>query len=118
MAQKTKNLYANFYDSLEKEYKYLSHGGTNYRVKTAELSLAVAKRYTQLQPFLNRTTARVEVRKHFPEMDEERLNDVSKMLVVNAKEVDFKARQTPEFRRMVRNRMKKARNYKLVRVKK
>lgn len=111
--------YVEFYRLLEKQYEYLYNGGTDYRIKTAELSLDVAKKYNQIQPFLDMENAKIEVKKHFPNIDEERLNDVSKMLYANAREVNLKSKQPPEFKKMIREKAMKARNnYKLVRNKK
>lgn len=74
--------YQDFLSGLEKELKYLKDGGTSYRIKTAELSLMVAKTVKDVSLFLDREVALKTVTKLLPSADFNRLKDVAKMLNV------------------------------------
>lgn len=109
----SKNL-EGFLKTLENQYKYLSNGGTKYRVETAKLSLLVAKKVLKLEPFLNRQRTHNLVKELFVNVNDDRVNDVAKMLYLNAMDQVRKSNVSPEFRDAVNDRMKKRQALKLV----
>lgn len=81
--------YINFVHELEKEYEYLRNGGTSYRIKTAEISLEVAKKAGSVLPFLGLESAKESVSTFYDYLDNYRIEDVAKMLNVIAKDLSF-----------------------------
>jgi|HigsolmetaAR206D_1030411.scaffolds.fasta_scaffold00120_4 hypothetical protein len=79
--------FLDFLQELESERQYHANGGTRYRQKTAELSLNVAKRLGRVDAFYNRHQARAIVRNSFPDLPEDRIEDVAKMLSVIAQDL-------------------------------
>jgi predicted DNA-binding helix-hairpin-helix protein len=98
--------YKDFYQRLYQQFQYLSHGGTNYRKTTAELSLVVAREFKDLTPFLNHRNIKYVVKNHFPNANEERINDVAKMLYVNAKAVVINSQHSDAAKTYVAQKMK------------
>lgn len=104
----TKNLsFEEFVESLEQEYKYHLDGGTKYRQLTVKYSLEVAKRVKNANSFLNQETAQQLVVRHLPSLDQDRLNDVSKMLRALAGRMHHEKNLSDELRD---NRSKKRNN--------
>lgn len=110
-------LYEDYYKRLEKQIEYLSHGGTDYRLKTAELSLLVANKMKQVSPFLHLEQTENIVSHHLPNLDNERLHDVTKMLYVNAKELEKSVEKSDVLKALVDKRMKNKKPIRLVKVK-
>lgn len=79
--------YEKFINELEDEYQYHLNGGTSYRIKTAQLSLEVAKKVGDIAPFLEQETSKETVYNMNPGLDLHRIEDVAKMLRVIAKDI-------------------------------
>lgn len=110
--------YKEFYERLYNQYLYLCNGGTIYRIETAKISLQIAKNEKSIDPFLYLDQAINTVSMSFPNLDEERLRDVSKMLYVNANEVQRKNTVSKELKTLVDERMKNRKPIKLTKAKK
>lgn len=109
----TKNM-SGLFERLEKQYKSLAEGGTSYRLETARLSLLVANKVMRFEVFLNLKTTRDVVQQLLVDANNERVNDVSKMLYLNAQTQYRKSKETPEFKAAVKQRMANRQPLKLV----
>lgn len=77
-----------FIQELQDEVEFHAvESGTSYRRKTAELSLDVAKTVEMVSPLLKANAAINIVSRLMPRLDNHRLEDVSKMLNVIAKDI-------------------------------
>ncbi|WP_017186156.1 hypothetical protein [Alkalibacillus haloalkaliphilus] len=118
MVRKTRHLeYTDFYKRLEKQVEYLSHGGTNYRLEAAKLSLQVAEQVKRVSPFLTLEQTKTNVLQVLPTLDQERLNDVTKVLYVNAKELEKNLNKSDVLKATVDQRLKNNKTIKLVKAK-
>lgn len=86
---------------------YLSDGGTEYRSKTAELALAVAKQVEDPYDFWSRTKATEYLFNRLPGLDEDRHKDVSKMLSVTIHNMHVKYNRSAEVSQYVEEKRKK-----------
>lgn len=101
--------FTEFRSELEREVSYL----TDYRQKTAELSLRVAELVKDVKPFFSLDTALQTVRKVFPKEDRFRLEDVAKMLSVVLNDLLSKA-TLPDGMKQKLNERRQNRSFKLV----
>lgn len=106
--------FAEFRSELEKEVAYLNDGGTNYRQKTAELSLKVVDLVKDVKPFFSLDSALQTVMGFFPKEDPFRLKDVAKMLSVVLNDLFSKANLSEEFRQKLNKRIQNKNRLKLV----
>jgi NurA-like 5'-3' nuclease len=83
--------YTVFLQELQKELVFHLNGGTSYRQKTAELSLEVAHKVGEVTPFFERNVAKQTVSCLLPNLDQQRVEDVAKMLHFIAKELYLNA---------------------------
>lgn len=88
-------------------FNYLSDGGTEYRKKTAELALTVAKQVVDPYDFWSRARAAEHLFNRLPGLDEERRKDVSKMLSVTVRDLHRKYNRSSEVARYVEEKRKK-----------
>lgn len=109
--------YNDFYNRLNKQSQELSHGGTDYRQNTAKLALLVADNLNTLRPFLDLSATEKLVRKYLPDVNEERVRDVVKMLFVNARALEVSSTRSAALKAYVGNKMKNREPIKLVKVK-
>ncbi|GGK06889.1 hypothetical protein GCM10007063_31800 [Lentibacillus kapialis] len=109
--------FEDYYKRLEKQTEYLSHGGTDYRLKTAELSLLIANKVKHVSPFLYPEQTKNLVLQFMSNIDDERLYDVTKMLYVNAKELEKNVTKSGVLKASVDERMKNKKPIRLVKTK-
>jgi len=98
-------------NELEDELNYLKDGGSEYRIKTAELSLKIAKEINNVTPFFDRNNSLEVVSRLLQNEDDERRYDVAKMLNVITKSTYKKLNYTDEYKESLRQR---ATGWKLV----
>ncbi|EMR06621.1 hypothetical protein C772_01516 [Bhargavaea cecembensis DSE10] len=96
--------YSDFLEALDKEQNYLQNGGTSYRRQTAAMARDLASINDGLAQFLNRQELVRQVRTAYPLADEERIQDVAKMLNVVAKNVYLRSNVSDEAAAYVRSR--------------
>lgn len=94
-----------FLYKLKQEYEYHNNGGTDYRLETARLSLQVAMKVEQVNPFLNAINSKRLVLMHYPSLDNDRKNDVAKMLRVIAKSLYLEMNTPNEVKEYVNKKM-------------
>lgn|SRR5690625_4478545 len=95
-----------FINRLQQEYKYHADGGTTYRQKTAKLSLEVALAVKNVHPFLDPIECQKLVSSHLPAYDNERKDDVAKMLRVIAKSMYIEMTTPDEVKEYVKSKLK------------
>jgi transcriptional regulator NrdR family protein len=78
------------------------------------LSLYVVKEVKRFEPFLNRKETKELVSQLLGGVNNERLEDVTKMLHLNANVVYRRANDSPEFRAAVKERQAKRKTLQLV----
>ena len=96
--------YSAFLEALEQEQAYINEGGTSYRRQTAAMARDLASINDGLAQFLNRQELVRQVRTAYPLEDEERIQDVAKVLNVVAKNVYLRADVSDEAAAYVRSR--------------
>ena len=112
------HLFEEFYNQLYAQYLYLSDGGTSYRIETSKLALEIAKKEKDIEPFLDRDQTIKVVLSYFSNLDEERLQDVSKMLYLKAKSVKRKNEMSDEMKKEIEKRIRNKGPFKLTKVNK
>ncbi|UJL45667.1 hypothetical protein KFZ58_14900 [Virgibacillus sp. NKC19-16] len=110
--------YKDFYQRLNKQFQELFHDGTNYRQITARLSLVVADQLQTVTPFLDLLNTKKVVEEYLPDESKERVNDVAKMLYVNARALEVSSKRTAATRAYVTEKTQNQQPIKLVKVKK
>ncbi|MFD1609831.1 hypothetical protein [Oceanobacillus luteolus] len=114
MASLRNNYLDSLFDSLEKQYNFLANGGTNYRLETTRLSLYVVKKAMMFEPFLNHKATKELVRQLLGDVNNERLEDVAKMLYLNANVEYRRANDSPEFKEALKKRRANRKKLELV----
>lgn len=99
---------------LNLELAYHSEGGSTYRSETTRYSLNVATSLPDTQLFFNRDDTYVEVKLLYPELDEDRLRDVSKMLSVITRDLYRKKTMTPELKAFLEDRRRNRKPLRLL----
>jgi len=105
--------YEMFLNELSKEFEYLQNGGTSYRIETATFCLEVARKINDVNSFLEKEATEKIVLLHFPYVDAERLQDVTKMLNTVANSLELKANLPDEIKESLLARKKKRKPLKL-----
>lgn len=95
-----------FLKKLKQEYDYHTDGGTTYRQKTAKLSLEVALAVKEVQPFLDPIESNRLVSSILQNCDNERKQDVAKMLRVLAKSMYIEMTTPNEVKEYVNSKLK------------
>lgn len=90
---------------LREEYNYFLNGGTDYRKQTAKLSLEIALKTNAIEPFFEQETSENIVDKLYPNLDQERKDDVAKFLRVIANNLLFHASLPSEVKEYVEEKM-------------
>lgn len=108
----------NFLNRLNHELDELNRWGTSYRSETACLALEVAMRNFNPSLFLNRQASRKAVLQSNLNLDNHRLEDVSKMLYVLAGVMDGELNQTEEFKTRLSDRQGQMKQVRLVKLSK
>lgn len=113
------NLYPAFLAKLKDGLEYLSDGGTSYRIETAQISLNVAIQAGTILPFILKEDAKSTVLNYFPNLDYERIGDVSKFLTTIANHFKIETFLTEDAKKYFEQRkLNRLQNpVKLVRVK-
>ena len=106
--------YEEFLTELHQELEYLRDGGTSYRVETAELSLFAAQKVDDFQLFLHKEETENWLKTLALDSDNERLNDVTKMLNTMLESLYLKAALTSETEEELLARKRKRRSLKSV----
>ncbi|WP_052947934.1 hypothetical protein [Aneurinibacillus tyrosinisolvens] len=85
--------FCEFVEELKRAIEYQRDGGTDYRLKTAELSLYVANQDGTMEPFYESRESSREVVARFikDNHDEDRIDDVAKALYTISRRLVFKA---------------------------
>jgi AraC-like DNA-binding protein len=96
--------FTTFLHELQKELHFHLNGGTSYRQKTAELSLQVAHQVGSVVPFFESKLAKETVSRLLPDLDHYRVEDVTKMLHVIAKELSRNANLSDELKSYVQQK--------------
>lgn len=96
-----------FVKELEDELAYHLDGGTSYRQDTTRYSLDIANSLPDTSLIFDREKTYDKVKEFYPDMDEERLQDVSKMLNVIVRDLYSKKNLDEETKRYVEEKMKK-----------
>lgn len=91
---------------LEDELAYHLNGGTTYRQDTTRYSLTIANFLPGTELFFNREQTLEKVKELYPDMDEYRLLDVSKMLNVIVRDLHSKKTLDEETKQFVEEKMK------------
>lgn len=104
MNHKPELTFTPFVQELQKECDYHANGGTSYRKRSADISLQVAKQVGEVVPFLNRDMAKQHVSNVFPNLDQDRANDVAKMLNVIARELHLQANLPDEIKQRLEHK--------------
>lgn len=78
-----------FLDELEKERDFYVKEGIPSKAQIADLSLQVAEKTGDVIPFTDRKRAKQVVLDTFPELPEERVEDVGKMLHVVVRDLNI-----------------------------
>lgn len=97
--------YSLFLSELQKEEEYLSQS-TPYRYKTAQMAAETAKKFSCIDLFLDEQEVRKTVLSVFPEADEERVKDVTKMLRVIARDLQIKSSLSNEAKEYIARKRK------------
>lgn len=97
-----------FVDNVADEYQYLSTA-TEYRKRTAKLALHIALKTDNVEPFLDKRTSLSIVAEMLPKTrhDNDRVQDVAKMLRMCAVRLKRTVTDTKEMQEYVREMMKK-----------
>lgn len=95
-----------FLKKLKLQYEYLTDGGTEYRQQTAKLSLEIALKVKRVDPFLDPRESKKLVSFYLPDFDNERKEDVSKMLRVTAKSMYIEMTSPDEVKDYVKSKLK------------
>lgn len=95
-----------FISKLHQEYVYHKQGGTSYRQLTAKLALEVALKVKKVHPFLDPVESKKMVYTHLPDVDNERKDDVAKMLRVIAKSMYIEMTTSDEVKEYVKSKLK------------
>ena len=99
--------YQVFLDELARETDWLKNGGTTYRVKTAELSLEVANKTSDIDAFSSRDMVMQLVTMLLPDIDVERAKDVAKMLYTVYSTLELEANIPLDIKQMLFERKKR-----------
>ena len=91
---------------LEDELAYHLDGGTKYRQDTTRYSLAIAKSMPGTDLFFDREQTLAKVKDLHPDMDVDRLQDVSKMLNVIVRDIHSKKNLDEDTKRYVEEKIK------------
>ncbi|MBP1968361.1 hypothetical protein J2Z83_000453 [Virgibacillus natechei] len=110
--------YKDFYQRINKQSQELLHGGTDYRKTTVSLSLLVADQLKTVTPFLDLLNTKRVVEEHLPDENKERVNDVAKMLYVNARALEVSSKRTAATKAYVAEKTQNQQPIKLVKAKK
>lgn len=95
-----------FVKELEDELAYHLDGGTSYRQDTTRYSLSIAQSLPDIAILFDREYTVEKVKEFYPNMDEDRLQDVSKMLNVIVRDLHNKKNMDEETKRYVEEKMK------------
>lgn len=99
---------------LEDELAYHLDGGTSYRQDTTHYSLSFARTVPDIYVFFSRDDAYQHVRDYYPDLDEDRLKDVSKMLNVIVRDLHMKKNMSEELKAELAKRLKKRKPLSIV----
>lgn len=113
MNQQLSVSHTEFINELAKEVAYMKKGGTSYRQKTAELSLNLAEKVKDVSIFLNRNDVYNLVNAQVPVEDDDRAQDVTKMLNVVLLDLNLKANQSEDRRLRLLERKRNRKPLKL-----
>lgn len=95
-----------FVKELEDELAYHLDGGTSYRQDTTRYSLEIATSFPDIYTFFYREQSYETVKEFYPNMDEDRLKDVSKMLSVIVRDLHMKKNMSEELKEELARRKK------------
>lgn len=95
-----------FLQELQMEFDYHANGGTSYRKTAAMLGLEVARQIGDTAPFFDLETSRETVLALYPELDTERVEDVSKFLCTIAKDLYFKVSLSDDVKSYIQQKRK------------
>lgn len=98
-----------FLQELKREVEFHTNGGTSYRQQTARLSLDIANRVAKVTPFYKLEDAKEIVSKIFPNLDRYRVEDITKMMHVIARELRCKVNMPDELSKYVQEKRNKNR---------
>lgn len=98
--------FSDFLDILKQEYDYHKNGGTEYRKETARLSLEIAMKVKSVVPFLDHMSAKRLVFEYLPLANNQRKDDVAKMLRVLAKKLYLEKNTPNEVKEYVNKKIK------------
>ena len=98
--------FESFIKKLKQVQEYQADGGTIYRQKTAGLSLEVALVVKKVHPFLDPIECLRLVSAILPDYDNERKDDVAKMLRVTAKSMYLEMTTPEEVKGYVKSKLK------------
>ncbi|WP_313431936.1 hypothetical protein [Siminovitchia terrae] len=98
--------FEDFLKKLKLEQEYQAAGGTSYRQQTAKLSIEVALKVKKVHPFLDPIKTKKLVSIHLPACDDERDDDVSKMLRVIAKSMYLEQITPDEVKKYAKSKLK------------
>lgn len=93
-------------NELEDELAYHLDGGTSYRQDTTRYALSFAKTVPDIYVFFSRDDSYHRVRDYYPNLDEDRLKDVSKMLSVIVRDLHMKKNMSEELKAELAKRIK------------
>lgn len=117
MGENKELLFEAFYKYLYNQYLYLCDGATGYRIKTSKLALEVVEQTKDIEPFLNLDQTIKVVISCFSDLDNERLNDVSKMLHLSANVVKTRMTMSDEMKKAIEDRRKNRKTLRLIKMK-
>jgi len=98
--------FESYLKKLKQVQEYQADGGTIYRQKTARLSLEVASAVKKVHPFLDPIECLRLVSAILPDYDNERKDDVAKMLRVTAKSMYLEMTTSDEVKEYVKSKLK------------
>lgn len=104
MTRKTVLSFEEFLQELQKEFKYLSNGGTSHRQHMAKLSLNVALKARNVSPFLKLDVSNHTVAELMPHLDRYCKEDVAKMLYSVAKDLSMNSNLSEDEKSYVRTK--------------
>lgn len=88
--------FSRFMEELEKKRRFHTGKGADFSAETADLSIKAAQHAGDVVPFYDRKQAKQVVLDSFPELPEDKADDVGSMLHLVVKDLTGESRETEE----------------------